>query len=404
MDELMFLSAHLAKAFQKTGMIAFLLLQWVLVRPSLSQEHPDIKPRSERSVEERGEVIEGRNNDGKDNERKTEKIEAIRTGRSKDSPPSFKESMRRAQPILLSVAKTQDGLSVVIMTIESPLHSQKELTDFDKLLDEMHHPALRSWIIKNGQPIPDDMAEALRTPTSIIHVGAELPESFRFSDRSSQYVRKSNRSKNLTAIDLQEAIHLGTRPLEPQKTAFFNALPQAEGLTSSMLELRRMKLDIGQRREWNSASKQIREKARHLKFLDRVPTKTALLQELATGAQDVVVVVAHSDTATMYMPGNSQPITLADLVRIRRPIPPNRIVILITCGAGTVNGRTPSLGEAILQNGLAKTVLASPYPVYAEKVPEILSKITEPYTNLRQALSESSFIQIVRNGVHPQMP
>jgi hypothetical protein len=91
-----------------------------------------------------------------------------------------------------------------------------------------------------------------------------------------------------------------------------------------------------------------------------IATKDALEKELRSGSRNVLFLIAHSDSESIFLPGlHGGRLSMKELDQLKRDAAPSRVVVLLACKTGQVNGKTNSIAEIILKNKLAATVLAS---------------------------------------------
>jgi hypothetical protein len=187
--------------------------------------------------------------------------------------------------------------------------------------------------------------------------------------------------------DLTAAAGLAFRPLKASNTILFNGLPFETRGQSSTSELSRMKV-ANDRDGWLRERKTIETSAEEIGVPAIRATKPALLDELKSGNKDVIFVIAHSDSQSIYLPGSDgDKISIRELRSLKRDNTPDRIVVLLVCEGGSVNERTSSMAEILLQNNLAKSVLATPDLVDARGIAAMLRQLRDPATHIKSAFT-----------------
>jgi hypothetical protein len=257
------------------------------------------------------------------------------------------------------------------------------------------------WIVASADHY-DATAEInaeIRRASAVIHDGDDLPEEWMralYSGNLGGYIRKSDRSSNITDNDLKQAASLGSKNFRHDSTSVFNALPAESSLFWSRVELLRMGLDMSDHTEWASVRQEVLQTTAAVSLPVKKAVKTEVLEEFGAGKSDVVLIVAHSEGGKLYLPGrNGEYISIDDLDRIARPDVPNRIVVLVTCQGGGVNSQATSMSEAILRNRLARTVYATPHNVDARTVGDLLTKLFASNQPVHKTLFDRGFVQIV---------
>ena len=166
-------------------------------------------------------------------------------------------------------------------------------------------------------------------------------------------------------------------------------------LLGSLLELRKMDLNFGDRRPWQELNTQLQETASSIGITVVSAKKAEVLHELHTGVSNVIFIVAHGSGETIYLPGtNGDSISCSELAQIRRPTAPNRMAILITCKGGEVNRGAASIGEALLQQRLARAVFASAEDVDARDVPTLIKELVSSGRPVQDVMNEHEFHKI----------
>jgi hypothetical protein len=197
--------------------------------------------------------------------------------------------------------------------------------------------------------------------------------------------------RNLNAGDSARAVEelgrryaLAGKPLKQGSSIIFNAFPREQSLLRSKRERVRMRI-AGSKSDWIAVNKDLGSRLKP-GFPMVTANKQDLVEELHHGSRDVVLLMAHSESRTIHLPGaKGLSISFDELDRLRRDVPPDRVVVLLACDAGGVNASGQSLAEIIIKNGLAKTVLAPAGTIYAESVPGIINDLTSG-VSLRDSL------------------
>jgi hypothetical protein len=273
------------------------------------------------------------------------------------------------------------------------------------------HPGTRitiegEWEIDNPKEIDESTADEflsfLLASDVVLHRGSDLPEAWMKvikNNKDISYVRVSSRSANKKYEQIRTAAILGDKRLDPQKTIIFSGLPKVQGFFRSLVELWRMGLELGQREGWQKVNEELRNRVRLLAGRPAISnlTKENFVNELLRGQNNVVVLIAHNKDKRIYLGGlNGEFISFDEIGSLKRDIAPNRMVVLITCSAGSVNDESTSLAEIMLKNKLARTVFASPTDVDATGVPELVEQlVVSPTLSVRERLQTEGYIQIV---------
>jgi hypothetical protein len=167
------------------------------------------------------------------------------------------------------------------------------------------------------------------------------------------------------------AATLALRPFKPDEAVVMNGLPYET--EAGPEELARMGLR-GTPEQWRSARREIRSAAGHIPM--KGATRKTVLQELREGKSNMLFLIAHSDSNAIFLPGVAGgKITMQELDSIRRVSAPDRVIVLLTCKAGTVNGATQSLAETLIKNRLASVVFASDEFIHTKDVAEMLRNL-----------------------------
>jgi len=218
----------------------------------------------------------------------------------------------------------------------------------------------------------DDMDLLLGKLTTVVHRGDPLPEAWsRHLRQRGQYLRNSRHSPKDELGDFIHAAEALNRRAEPGRVRVLSALPNDEGWFGLRWQLHQMGLDVGEASGWSNVQKEINAVRSKSAFPVESATKESVLQELRAGSSETVVVVAHNNDGLLHFPDGST-LSLAELSALSRLEAPDRTLVLISCDAGVVNGRTLSASEVVVKHKLALNVLAHPAPISATEVPAML--------------------------------
>lgn len=242
----------------------------------------------------------------------------------------------------------------------------------------------------------DELERVIGDAKRVVQEGEELPREWR--DRLQDkvyYLRKSRLSPNIGLGEYEKAVELGKQPLSVANTKIFNALPYEQDLASSLRELWRMDLNLGQSKEWRNLDSQLSSSAERNQLPMVRASKTEVFKELQSGNSNLVFVMAHSSGEIMYFPGRTgESSSFKEASGLKREDTPERVFVLVMCKGGTVNSENASLAEVLLQNGLARTVFASQEDVDARLVPKLLQEILLKGVAIRETLKKYGFHQI----------
>jgi len=234
----------------------------------------------------------------------------------------------------------------------------------------------------------------LRNAETVVGSGDELEEriSLQIATTDRQLIVHSPHSANRTYQEIARAAALGNRSFASRSAVILDGLPSPTWGPLGMWQLYSMKLDTTLGDEW----RKLRENLDFEKFGAQAKIRTAdsriVLDELKSGQDDLLILVAHNDGKTIYFP-NGKALAINDVEQLQRPKAPNRAIVLITCEAGGTGGEAASLAEILLRNRLATTVFASPRAVDAEQLPEFLNNLA--HKPMREALDSLGIRQIV---------
>jgi len=206
-----------------------------------------------------------------------------------------------------------------------------------------------------------------------------------FRSKGLQYVIVSKFSLKRTTTEWGKAAALTVKSFKPDQAIVLNGLPNETGPVRSRAELKRMGL-TSTPKEWRSARDDI------VSAVGNIPIKTAtkkeILKEFAEGSSNVLFVIAHSDSKAIFLPGLAGgKISMDEFDKIRRDVAPERVVVLLACKTGAINGETQSIAEALLKNRLASAVYASEDYIYATDLARMVRKLQNNGT-LNQAFGD----------------
>jgi hypothetical protein len=178
-----------------------------------------------------------------------------------------------------------------------------------------------------------------------------------FKTNKAKYVIGSAFSPKQFKSEQAQAAALLLKRFSAEEIVVFDGLPHEKTAARSHAELRRMGLPASTK-AWRDARKDIHD------ALGNITTETAnkegLQQELRFGSKNVLFLMAHSDSESIYLPGlRGGKLSMKELNQIQRDAAPDRVVVLLACKTGQVSGKTSSIAEIILKNKLATTVLAT---------------------------------------------
>ena len=185
-------------------------------------------------------------------------------------------------------------------------------------------------------------------------------------------------SANQNQADLNWAMEVASRPVDPAKTVIFNATPQQRDASNFSSEKARMAIG-GEAEDWAELNDDIARRSRGFPPA-RVATRAALLHEFATGTSNVILVYAHFDGATLHMPDTAGHqgvgITLADIDSLpNRSDAKDRVIVLVACSTGKAAAGDASLVSLLLKKRLARVVLATALPYDAQRIPAFLERL-----------------------------
>lgn len=196
-----------------------------------------------------------------------------------------------------------------------------------------------------------------------------------FMERNLNYVLGSKFSPKLDRNQQIHAAALTAKRFSTGEVVVFDGLPHETDASKSRAELRRMGLhwDV---KSWQKARPEISRTEGA--FATKNATKKAVEEELQTGSNNVLFLIAHSDSESIFFPGlHGGSLSIQELDQIRRKNAPNRVIVLLMCGTGQVNGKLASIAETIVKNKLAVAVMATGGIVDAAKLSEMLRNFQE---------------------------
>ncbi len=212
----------------------------------------------------------------------------------------------------------------------------------------------------------------------------------RFKARNLPFVIHSRVSPKGSPAELSRAALLTILPFKPDNAVILNALPQETGQLRPSIELKRMGL-TSTPEEWSAAREQIREAAGNT--LVQRATKESVIKEFREGTKDILFVIAHSDSQSIFLPGlNGGKLSFEELKSVTRKEAPNRVIVLLACRTAKAAKGKESIAEILLKNRLATAVLASENNIYASSIAGIFHTLIDDKGNLNQSFKELSTI------------
>jgi hypothetical protein len=197
-----------------------------------------------------------------------------------------------------------------------------------------------------------------------------------FADRT---IIHEEGSPNQTDAELDRAMTAAAGPLRPAETVVFTALPQQSSAQFFAAEKRRMQIG-GTGPAWKDLNGEIEKSSGD--FPARVATRKALLNEIANGTSNVILVYAHFDGTTLHMPDangrQGEGITLDDFKNLAdRANAGDRVIVLVACNTARAVPGESSLVSLLLKKHLARAVLATAFPYDARKLPAFLQNLAK---------------------------
>jgi len=230
-----------------------------------------------------------------------------------------------------------------------------------------------------------------------VHRGDDLPKEWQDQlQQKSTYLRNSDRSPKKGVGEFINAAHLLDRTAEPGKTRILSALPRARDTKELLRELGRMDLDKSEVAAWQQLQEEMDLVQADSGFPFEAGTKEAFLNELKEGTNDYVVLIAHFDDERLHFPGGST-LTLAELTAVQRAEAPQRTVIILSCSAGPVNGRLPSLSETVIKGNMAVNAVAHSEPISAAQVPAMMREFLIAGKTIKEVFSTRGFQSVTEN-------
>jgi len=247
------------------------------------------------------------------------------------------------------------------------------------------NPRYVAYRIKDGKRTVLTQAQILalyHDGQNVVNTGAATqdPEWHRFTaPLADRTVIHEEESANRSNADLDWAMEVAGRPLDPAKTVVFTALPQQSLPRASFAERQRMQIG-GSGEAWAQLNGKIEKSG--AKFAPaKVATKDALLKEFETGTSNVVLVYAHFDGNTLHMPDSDgkqgEGISMADFAALAdRADAKDRVIILVACSTAKAAAGETSLVSLLLKKRLARAVFATAFPIDAQHIPDFLKNIS----------------------------
>jgi hypothetical protein len=228
-----------------------------------------------------------------------------------------------------------------------------------------------------------DISDLYKSGENVLHTGPGTQDrawhKFFISKFPAATIIHERESANQNQADLHWATEVARRPVDPAKTVIYNATPQQRESLLFASEKARMRIG-GEAEGWAGLNDEIAK--RSIGFPPaRVATRQALLNELATGTSNLILVYAHFDGATLHMPDaagrQGVGITLDDINALAdRPDARDRVIVLVACSTGKATAGDSSLVSLLLKKRLARAVLATALPYDAQRIPAFLQSLS----------------------------
>jgi hypothetical protein len=181
-------------------------------------------------------------------------------------------------------------------------------------------------------------------------------------------VQRSGRSPKSQQEEFDAAIRMLRSPVDLASIKVFNALPK------TLSEVRRAGVR-GSVADWASVNQQIATALSAASISSQRATKDSLIQELTEGDSNLLVLFAHNPGQGIALSnGRGDMLSVSELRGIRRHAAPQRAVLLVVCGSGSVDKQDASIAEVLLQNKLATAVLASSEALDARRMPDAIRR------------------------------
>ena len=238
----------------------------------------------------------------------------------------------------------------------------------------------------------------VRSSDYLVLDGEAVPEPF-LGDLvmlPTPYAYGARESPNRTAEALARAFRRGNAEFPRQGYEIQNALPWRTGPALPPM-LSRMNLQWADAFAWRAVASALeaRKKSGDSMAGSVTATRDSLVDSLAHGNKNMLVLFAHNAESKIYFPDGGT-LSFADIAAIKRDSPPERTIVLVTCSGGGNEGKTLTLGETLMANNLATTVFAARGAVKASDVPEIVDALR--VGPVRKSLQEFRLEQLVEDG------
>ena len=155
-----------------------------------------------------------------------------------------------------------------------------------------------------------------------------------------EFIRRSPKApRNLLESD-RRIEQIAKRPLDQSKLTVVNGLPQTAEVVVAMGAL------VGDPQLWLNFRTEVEENLRG-HTTNAIADSEGFLRELTEGDSDILILIAHSSGAYLYLNGQKLPLhELQQLPKRERPSDRPRLAILITCdaGRGTAQGGSSNSG------------------------------------------------------------
>jgi hypothetical protein len=195
------------------------------------------------------------------------------------------------------------------------------------------------------------------------------------------FVRRGPSLKTDLLKSAQRNAKLADRSLDPAQVSFLNGLPATEGA------LEAMRFPTTGIEKWQEFHHGVEGRLEG-RFGTRITSKKELLQELTTGSNDIVTVVAHNDGKTLFI--NGEELTYRELDGIDSRVSPSerpRLCILISCEAVKISDSEPpsllkawrknreSFAELLVRKGFVDRVFAPDHEIQYEETLRVLDHV-----------------------------
>jgi hypothetical protein len=195
------------------------------------------------------------------------------------------------------------------------------------------------------------------------------------------FVRRGPSLKTDLLKSAQRNRELADRSIDPAQVSFFNGLPATEeGLEA-------MRFPTTGVEKWQEFHRGVEDRLKG-RFATRLTSREELLQELTTGSNDIVTVVAHNDGKTFFI--NGEELTYRELDGVKSRVSPSerpRLCILISCEAVKISDSEPpnmlafwrknreSFAELLVRKGFVDRVFSPDHEIQYEETLRVLDHV-----------------------------